>query len=283
VIHDFAHISDLHVGRDAETNQAAERICAALVARRVGQTILTGDVTHRGRKEELAEFERIFAPLLAEDRLVLVPGNHDRMGDDCASTIMRRSRVDVVIRPGLYLVRLDSTAPHNRSPIASHGLVTPSDIEEVGAALAEAPRDALAVVMLHHHVLPLPEDRFAEKLSNMLGWPYAAELRSGRKLVERILGRCDLILHGHRHKANELRVALDRSRPLQILNAGSSTALGLWRQIFHRDRDILTSSWMDDGQRVVHPLLQPATATGSSGCAGGTSGFGAAASPHTAP
>jgi 3',5'-cyclic AMP phosphodiesterase CpdA len=283
VIHDFVHISDLHIGLDAETNQAAERICAALLARRVGLTILTGDVTHRGRKEELAEFERIFAPLLAEDRLVLVPGNHDRMGDDCASTIMRRSRVDVVMRPGLYLVRLDSTAPYNRSPIASHGLVTPSDIEEVGDALAEAPRNVLSVLMLHHHVLPLPEDRFAEKLSNMLGWPYAAELRSGRELVERILGRCDLVLHGHRHKANELQVALDRPRPLQILNAGSSTALGWWRHLVHQNRDILASSWMDDGQRVVRPIPQPTPAVGSSGWAGGTSGFGAAASPHTAP
>ena len=53
-----------------------------LVEARVGAVLLTGDVTHRGLAAELLRYERIFAPLLDAGRLLAVPGNHDRMGDD---------------------------------------------------------------------------------------------------------------------------------------------------------------------------------------------------------
>ena len=39
----------------------------------------------------------------------------------------------------------------------------------------------------------------AERLSEWFGWPYAEELRKGTALVAALRGRCDVILHGHRH------------------------------------------------------------------------------------
>ena len=77
------------------------------------------------------------------------------------------------------------------------------------AAIAAAPREALTVILLHHHVLPLPEESFPERLATRLGWPHAAELALGAELVSRVQGRCDLILHGHRHVPREF----DLGRP----------------------------------------------------------------------
>ena len=152
----LVHLSDLHVGRDAATDEAARALSRMLVEARVDQVLLTGDVTHRGLATELARYESIFAPLLEAGRLVAVPGNHDRMGDDAGRALMRGGRVAVTTAPGLHVVRVDSTAPHNRSLIDGHGELSIRDVADVRMALSEAPRGALTVVMLHHHVLPLP-------------------------------------------------------------------------------------------------------------------------------
>ncbi|MFL5302170.1 MAG: metallophosphoesterase family protein, partial [Anaeromyxobacteraceae bacterium] len=88
----LAHVSDLHLGRDARTDAAAALV-RALLHEGVDDVLVTGDVTHRGRDRELATFERLFAPLA--DRLVVVPGNHDRAGDDLAARLMPGARVAV--------------------------------------------------------------------------------------------------------------------------------------------------------------------------------------------
>ena len=60
----FAHISDLHIGRSAQNDADAARLCAALVESDVDYVIATGDLTHRGLRRELDLFEKTFAPLL---------------------------------------------------------------------------------------------------------------------------------------------------------------------------------------------------------------------------
>jgi len=240
----LVHISDLHVGRDEATDDAARRLAKMLLEARVDQVLLTGDVTHRGLAAELARYERIFAPLLETGRLVAVPGNHDRMGDDAARGLMRGGRVAVTSAPGLHVVRLDSTAPHNRSLIDGHGSLSTQDVADVRLALEEAPPGALPVVMLHHHVLPLPVEDLAERLATLVGLPCADELPLGEDLLGRILGRCRLVLHGHRHVPAEFRVALPGAMPMRILNAGSSTILGRARVIAHVDGEPTWEGWL---------------------------------------
>jgi len=240
----LVHISDLHVGRDEATDDAARRLARMLLEARVDQVLLTGDVTHRGLAAELARYERIFAPLLETGRLVAVPGNHDRMGDDAARGLMRGGRVAVTSAPGLHVVRLDSTAPHNRSLIDGHGSLSTQDVADVRLALEEAPPGALPVVMLHHHVLPLPVEDLAERLATLVGLPCADELPLGEDLLGRILGRCRLVLHGHRHVPAEFRVALPGAIPMRILNAGSSTVLGRARVIAHVDGEPTWEGWL---------------------------------------
>ena len=105
----FAHISDLHIGRSDETDANAARLCAALLESGIDQVVATGDLTHRGLHSELELFQSTFAPLFAQGRMIVVPGNHDCLGDDVSGQLMSGPRVQTTTRPGLYIVRVNST------------------------------------------------------------------------------------------------------------------------------------------------------------------------------
>jgi 3',5'-cyclic AMP phosphodiesterase CpdA len=239
----LAHISDLHVGRDEATDAAVVAVAAELAATDVDEVLVTGDVTHRGRREELARFERIFEPI--RDRLVIVPGNHDRLGEDAAGVLMPGRRVDVEVRRGLYVVRVDSTAPHNARLVNSHGELTPDDLLRIRRAVDAAPRRVLVAVMLHHHVLPLRGDHLVERLATWLGLPHAAELERGAELVELLLGRCDLVLHGHRHAVTDGELHAAGGRELRIVNAGCTPDAGRVRIVSHESGRIVAERWLD--------------------------------------
>ena len=244
-IRTLAHVSDLHLGKGPESERRATQICAELVAADVDHVVVTGDLTHRGRVNELAAFWRSFAPLMARDRLTIIPGNHDRLGDDVADAIQAGPRIDVVAMPGLYLVRFDSTGPHNRAWLSGHGEMTTPDLVAIDEAVAAAPPGVVVAVLLHHHVLPLPADHAAERLVSWLGWPYADELENGGALLARLRGRCDLVLHGHRHAPQTATLFPEDPRPLSIFNAGSSADLGRVRVFWHQDGRVLGApAWL---------------------------------------
>jgi 3',5'-cyclic AMP phosphodiesterase CpdA len=242
----IAHVSDLHIGRDAATERAVERLAGALSTSGADAVLVSGDVTHRGGLGELARFEALFRPLLESGRVLVVPGNHDRLGDDAASAIMARRRVDTWSRPGLHVLRIDSTAPHNRRLLRSHGRVTPDDLLDVDRALAEAPAGAVVAAVLHHHLLPLPEDLLIERLAGLVGLPFTDELAAGARLLELLRGRCDLVLHGHRHRPSEVVLDATGARPLRVVNAGSTTELQRVRTLKMRaGGDGWTERWLD--------------------------------------
>jgi 3',5'-cyclic AMP phosphodiesterase CpdA len=238
----LAHLSDLHVGRSDEDDAQAEQLARALVEIGIDHVLVTGDVTHKGRWREWATFERTFEPLIASGRLTAVPGNHDRLGDDMGDTIMAGARVQCVTRDGLHIVRVNSTGDHNRSWIAGHGMLLAEDIDAIDAALDETPRGHLPVIAIHHHVVPLPEEHAAERLSNFLGWPFTAELARGRELLDRLRGRCGLVLHGHRHVPRGVRLQ-EGLHAVRIFNAGSSTLLGGGRVFEHADGVLVGNPW----------------------------------------
>ena len=241
----LAHISDLHLGKNADTERRAHALCDSLVAAEIDHVVVTGDLTHRGRTSELALFRRIFAPLAARGKLTLIPGNHDRLGDDLGDELQQGPRVSVEAQPGLHLVRFDSTGPHNRAWLASHGAMDADDVAAIDAAVSSAAPGALVIVLLHHHVLPLPADHPAERLVSWLGWPYAEELAMGRALLDTLRGRCDLVLHGHRHTPRTTTLFNDDRRPLAVFNAGSSTELGRLRVFLHDEGQMLGSpAWL---------------------------------------
>jgi Icc protein len=238
----LAHLSDLHMGRSAEDDAQARQLVRALAEIGIDHVLVTGDVTHKGRQREWEAFERTFACLRETARLTVVPGNHDRLGDDLGEVIMPGERVQAVIADGLYIIRVNSTGDHNRSWIAGHGILHAADLDAIELALDEAPRDHLAVIALHHHVLPLPEEHVAERLSSFLGWPFTIELTRGRELLDRIKGRCGLVLHGHRHVPRGVRVT-EGLHTIRVFNAGSSTMLGGARVFEHVGGVLVNAPW----------------------------------------
>jgi 3',5'-cyclic-AMP phosphodiesterase len=253
----LAHLSDLHLDLSPSSDAATRALVATLLAERVDQVVVTGDLTHQGASAEFRRFREIFAPLLDTDRLTFIPGNHDRPGDDVVGRWMKGRKVCTVEREGLYLVCVDSTGLHNRSYFASHGELASAELDRVDEALAAAPREALTAILLHHHVLHLPEESLPERLATRLGWPHAAELTLGAQLISSVQGRCDLILHGHRHVPREFHLGGPQGRALSIYNSGSSTELGRFRMFQHAGGRLLAPpAWQ-------HTSLAPAPRTAS--------------------
>jgi Icc protein len=254
----LAHVSDLHLGRSERNDTAATELVRTLARMDPDHVVVSGDVTHRGRHDELARFEQLFAAWRARGVLTVVPGNHDRVGQDAGSGLMGGERVRVDSRPGLWVVSVDSTGPHNRSYINSHGALCRHVLEQVDEALGAAPEDALVAVTLHHHVLPLPEESFAERLASFVGLPHANELELGDALLRRVHGRCDLVLHGHRHVPRAFHFDLGLRR-LSVYNAGSSSELGRFRLFTHRNGALLERPrWVRcPGATQPRPSAQP--------------------------
>ena len=136
-------------------------------------------LTHRGLSTASWIYTRsTFAPLLADGRLISIPGNHDCLGEDVSGAIMSGPRVQAARYPGLYVVRVNSTAPHNRSWLSGHGSLDEGDLDAIDVALDAAPTGHLVVIALHHHVLRMPEEHAMERLSSWLGFVYTTELRA---------------------------------------------------------------------------------------------------------
>jgi 3',5'-cyclic-AMP phosphodiesterase len=215
--------------------------------------VLTGDVTHSGRVDEYELFEALFRPLRQREMLTVVPGNHDCGGENVAELLSDELRVSVDTRDGLFLVCINSTAPHNVRSWRAHGELCHQTLEAVDQALDLAPMGRLRCVVLHHHVLPLPVEGVGEWFAEQLGWPHAGELALGRDLLRRVRGRCDLVLHGHRHRPRQL--IIDGPVSLQVLNAGSTTELGAFRVFSHHGGRLEAVRWLEyEKTRRIAPV-----------------------------
>ncbi len=260
----LAHLSDLHIGLSAKTERAAHAICQSLLASDVDHVVITGDVTHGGRISEMRRFSAIFRPLLTAGKVTVIPGNHDRLRDEAARSLMA-NRAEAESLEGLYLIKVDSTGPHNRSFLAGHGALDQALIDQVHTLLQGAPQAALCAILIHHHLLPLPVETFVEWFANAMRWPFAGELSLGLQLLRGSIGKCDLVLHGHRHVPHQTRFAAGR-RPLTLFNAGSSTELGAYRVFTHvAGRLVGAPSWEDVGWIARRPWRRPQIAAISSG------------------
>ncbi len=257
----LAHLSDLHFGLAGPHEATGAALARELLHRGVDHVIVSGDVTHRGRQGELERFWSCFRPLREAATMIVVPGNHDRLGDDVATSLMGDRRVHVTRAPGLRVIGLDSTGPHNRYAFQSHGLLHDEDLSELDRALADPDPGELVVVTMHHHPLPLPEESSLERLSAWLRLPFTTELARGRELLACLRGRCDLLLHGHRHLPSASELFGEDARPLQVVNAGSSTELRRVRVFEHHGGRLLGAARWLHAPEVRPPYA--ATLTGA--------------------
>jgi 3',5'-cyclic AMP phosphodiesterase CpdA len=211
------HLSDLHAGTH-EDNRVEGAIANLLGRIDVELIVASGDLTHRGRREQherAAAFLRSFGlPLLA------IPGNHDipyRFPQRFSSTFTEFERLwettePIYRSPSLHVVGLNTVRWWRQQS----GGLRQAQLDEAARRLAEARDGALRVAVLHHHLIGAP-------------W------RSRKKPVARrnhVLGSlvdagAELVLAGHIHQG-----AVSERREFEVVSGGEhavtlSTAPGL--------------------------------------------------------
>ena len=215
------HISDLHLGRGA-TSEPLRALRELIPGLAPAILVVTGDLTHRGRRAELERarelLESLALPVLA------VPGNHDI--PYAFPTRFTRTRTEwesvfgttepAYTSERLAIVGLNSVRPWRQQG----GAVEQSQLDRLTSRLGHAPAGALRVVALHHH-LASPPWRAAHK----------RPLRRRDLVLQRLVSTgAELVLSGHVHQSSvaERREfeAVEHDRlPLLVL----STAPGFGR------------------------------------------------------
>jgi Icc protein len=69
----LGHLSDLHVGRSQRVDQRAAGLCQMLLERAVDHVVVSGDLTHRGLRRELARLGHVRVFMHRGGRLVGTP------------------------------------------------------------------------------------------------------------------------------------------------------------------------------------------------------------------
>jgi 3',5'-cyclic AMP phosphodiesterase CpdA len=185
------HVSDLHAGthEEREVEQALVRLVERLEPQLV---VASGDLAHRGRREQLERAARLLRSL--GPPVLAVPGNHDLPYTPArfVRPWTEFERIWETTEPtasaaGLHVVGLNSARPFRHQA----GAVSRAQLERAAERLAAAEEGALRVAVLHHHLIGAPW-RAANKR------PVSRRNRVLHALVE---AGADLILAGHIHQA----------------------------------------------------------------------------------
>jgi len=217
------HVSDIHVG--AREQPLVESALRALVERvEPDLVVATGDLTHRGRRdqhERVATFLRSLpAPVLA------VPGNHDipllppsRFTRPWREFERQWETTEPVrSADGLHVVGVNSVRPWRHQSGGLRG----DAVQRAAERLAAAPAGAVRVVCLHHQLANAPWRTRKRPLA-----------RRGRVLEQLAAAGAELVLSGHVHQAG----AAER-REFEVLAGERSTVVvtapGLTRPRPHR-------------------------------------------------
>ena len=185
------HLSDLHYG--AGDDGAIERGAMALVERFEPELVIaSGDLSHRGRADQLARASRFLGSL--GHPVLAIPGNHD-IPYTFPARFTRAFREferqwqttkPTYSSPTLHVIGLNSVRPWRHQS----GGIRAKELLRAAERLRDAAAGAFQIVVLHHH---------------MIGAPW----RSRKKPVARrnsVLGAlvaagADLIVAGHIHQA----------------------------------------------------------------------------------
>jgi len=204
------HVSDLHVGTHEE--QKVEPALRRLVERLEPQLIVaSGDLAHRGRREQLARAAELLRSL--GPPVLAVPGNHD-LPYTPARFVRPWTEFERIWEtteptaslPGLHVVGLNSARPFRQQG----GALSRGQLERAAERLAAAQEGALRVAVLHHHLIGAPW-RAARK------WPVSHRNNVLHTLVGAGAG---LILAGHIHQA-----AVSERHEFEVVDDGARTAV----------------------------------------------------------
>jgi 3',5'-cyclic AMP phosphodiesterase CpdA len=216
------HISDLHFGPPfvPQVGDALLRIAPTL---NPDCTIISGDLTQRATEQQFIAARDYLQHLPTPQ--VVIPGNHDVPLYRIVERLFRphdlyrkhiNPALDHITRiDNAIIVALDSTAPRRA---ISNGRITRAQLDMAGRALADAPPDALRIIVSHHHFAPAPDYEQDQVLPN------------AQRALEYFLDlNVDLILGGHLHRAyigNSLDVYAGHrpDRGIIIVQSGTTTS-----------------------------------------------------------
>lgn len=190
----IAHLSDIHFG--GENVAAVAAAAEALRASPPDLTVVSGDLTQFAERREFAAAADWLATLPGP-RLVC-PGNHDspylawweRFFTPFGRFRRAIGPVDpqVHLSPGLAVRGVNTARGVQPRANWSKGQISPAQTRGAINWLAQAPADALKVVVCHH---PLVE---------MIGGPMTAKVWGGEAAAQSLAeGQVDLVLSGHIH------------------------------------------------------------------------------------
>jgi 3',5'-cyclic AMP phosphodiesterase CpdA len=234
----FAHISDLHlharrpparalVGKrllggvnlifnrgHCHKNDALDRLRDDAERLGVDHVLCTGDLTNLSLDEELEFAHRRLGALVPNERLTLVPGNHDCYVPSAAGRFEQRFGVGpfptVTYLPDATVIGVNTA--HASAPGLAVGTVGTTQLDALGRVLA-AEAGAFRIVLIHHHVA----DEHGKRSNR---------LRDAGAVRDVIAEHgAELILHGHLHR--DVRYAVPGPRgPVPVIGAGSATLVG---------------------------------------------------------
>lgn len=199
------HISDLHCGSPYFVVNLANRVVEEVNEIGPDAVVATGDLTDQGYLNEY-KMAQLFLDQLECRSLVVVPGNHDArnvgymhfegiFGERKATLDLERAKI----------IGIDSSEPD-------------LDIGRIGRERYKwireqfAGTDAIKILAMHHHVLPVPG---AGRERNIV---YDA----GDLLSVVVDCGVDIILCGHKHVSNVWRL-----ENLLVVNAGTASSMKL--------------------------------------------------------
>jgi len=186
------HVSDLHTGtrEDPEVEAALSTLVGRLDPELV---VASGDLTHRGRRDQHARAARFLTSL--GPPVLAVPGNHDLpytfparfTGPWVEFERQWQTTEPTYSSECLHVVGLNSARPYRHQS----GALRAAQLRSAAERLEAAPERAYRVAVLHHHMIGAPWRASRKR-------PVSQRNHVLRSLVE---AGADLILAGHIHQA----------------------------------------------------------------------------------
>jgi 3',5'-cyclic AMP phosphodiesterase CpdA len=213
----IAHLSDLHCPGDNPEQEDA--LVTSVSAAKPDLIIVSGDLTHAGRRKEFAAARDLLARFPAPQ--LVVPGNHDVPLLNAVERLQSpfgRFRAafppdhQVLEFPGLAVVGLNTATSMQASLDWSLGWAMEHRIARAVSALKRSEPSAFRIVTCHHPLLMESHDTQRSRTRN---GPHAFH--------ELAKAGMDMLLHGHLHRQKSRMVTCE-GRNVTIVGAG--TALG---------------------------------------------------------
>ncbi len=220
----------LHRGKTSSP-QVLSNLVEFLPSLAPDHVVVTGDLTHMGLPQEIAQASRFLARIGPPDHVFVIPGNHDAMVPAARDAMLNAWRAylaadkdgrdrklnsgpgahpAVRIRNGVALIGLSSARP--TPPFSAAGQLGKGQCRRLAAILDQAGRQHLFRVVLIHHPILRGQVKLRKSLRD------ATALRT-------ILGRygAELVLHGHTHRHSHATLP-GPAAPIPVFGLPAATA-----------------------------------------------------------